>query len=51
MTDERKGWDLVVSRPLTQDQRRRADDLAAIELGRPEAKKSRRKRGEGGERG
>lgn len=31
MPDDRKGWDLVTSRPLTDEQRRRADELARAE--------------------
>lgn len=47
MAGERKGWNLVVSRPLTSEQRRRIAELAAVELRRAEAKKPRGKRGKG----
>ena len=41
----RRGWDLVTSRPLTDDQRRRADEIARVELPHKGGKRGRTRPG------
>lgn len=43
MTVQRTGWDLVTSRPLTAEQRRRLAEIAAIETGEKTGKRKIRK--------
>lgn len=41
---DRHGWDLVTSRPLSPEQTRRADELAAVESGTKKVETKRKRK-------